>query len=347
MTIVIPAFRPGAQLADFIASVKEAADFRVILVDDGSGPAFGARLESLEGMGCTVLCQPKHAGRGCALKTAFRFLLEHSAEEEGVITVAERCAPPAAELTRIAEALAGSGQNLILGIRDPAGPAWWNKLGKSLFSDASSAPGAIFLNVKSDIRGYPRALLPLLLKTDGNGAEYELNVLLAAKRLGYGCRQIRVECGARSGNGFYRSGTMRFLLLSGLYLFKFCFSGLLSAVVDYSLLFLLQQRTRSLFLAVAGARAASSVLNYVLNRVFVFESRSAKQQKAFEILRYYALVAVLLCFNYLLLRILFQTLKINLVLSKIMAEAVLFLFSFAVQRLFIFQKRETEKPKSI
>lgn len=118
---------------------------------------------------------------------------------------------------------------------------------------------------------------------------------------------------------------------------RFCFSGLLSAAVDYLLLFWLQQKTGNLLVSVVGARAVSSAINYGLNRVFVFESKSAKRQKAFEALRYYGLVLVLLAANYLLLRTLSQMLKIDLLLSKIMTEALLFLFSFVIQRLFVFR----------
>lgn len=343
MTIVIPTYRPDARLAELVAKLKAERDFPVVLADDGSGPAFGPLLESLKGMGCTVLFTPKHSGKGRALKTAFRFLLEHAEEDGGIVAVTGRRVPPASELLKIAEAAAGPGRNIVLGMAPHAG--WRRRFFQTLCSGAPSMPGMIVLNAEADVRGYPRALLPSLLEADGDGAEYELNILLDAKRRGYGFTPLCSGSEPFTGAGFYRSGAVRSALLSGWFLLKFCFSGLLSAAVDYLLLFLLQLKTNNLLVSVVGARTVSSILNYGLNRAFVFESKNAKRQKALEMLRYYALVVVLLAVNYLLLRTFSQTLKINLVLSKLMAEALLFLFSFAVQRLFVFQGCRTENGK--
>lgn len=342
-TVVIPTYRPGARLMEFIEKLKSETDFHILVADDGSGPAFRERLELLERMGCTVLITPKHAGKGSALKAAFRYLLEHPEKDAGAVAVTGGYAPSPSEVLQIAEATMDSGRSIVLGVRaSEAAAARRSRFSKAPRPGAPSVPELLLLNARSGIRGYPRTLYSSLLETDGNGADYELNILLGAGLQNYLFDPVPSGCKPLFRAGFYRFGAARSALLSGLFLIRFCMSGLLSAAVDYLLLFLLQQKTGNLLVSVVGARAVSSILNYGLNRFFVFESKNAKRQKTFEMLRYYGLVLVLLAANYLLLRTLSQTLKANLFLSKLVTEAVLFLFSFVIQRLFVFQANPTE-----
>src|SRR5450830_122656 len=79
---------------------------------------------------------------------------------------------------------------------------------------------------------------------------------------------------------------------------KFSSVSLISALLDYVLLLLLNAWTGELLLSVIVTRICTGALNYWLNRKFVFQNRTAPTS---SLLRYSGLAVVLLAANYLLL----------------------------------------------
>ena len=120
---------------------------------------------------------------------------------------------------------------------------------------------------------------------------------------------------------------------------KFCASGITAGAVDYFLLFYIQSLTNNLFLSVVTARAASSAVNFIVNKLIVFKSKKAKRKTTLELVKYYTLVCVLLLANYLLLRYFSQTLHIALFWSKVLTELMLFIISYPIQRFFVFKEK--------
>lgn len=64
--LLIPAYRPGAELVALVERVSGTAFRDVIVVDDGSGPEYAGVFESCR---ATVLAHQKNLGKGAALKT--------------------------------------------------------------------------------------------------------------------------------------------------------------------------------------------------------------------------------------------------------------------------------------
>ncbi len=65
--VLVPAYEPEPVLLTLLAQLR-AAGFEVILVDDGSGPAFSTLFQQATAY-ATVLTHAANAGKGAALKT--------------------------------------------------------------------------------------------------------------------------------------------------------------------------------------------------------------------------------------------------------------------------------------
>jgi putative flippase GtrA len=84
------------------------------------------------------------------------------------------------------------------------------------------------------------------------------------------------------------------------------------------------------------ARLASSIYNYKVNKRFVFDAKSVPTKQAAP--RYFALVAVIMLINYVILVVLSGAAGINLVVAKLITEAGLWIFSYTMQRLVVFKR---------
>jgi glycosyltransferase involved in cell wall biosynthesis len=75
--VVIPAYEPDSRLLALVHALRTAAPcVRLLVVDDGSGPAYRHLFDAARRLGATVLEHPVNRGKGAALKAGFRFEYE-------------------------------------------------------------------------------------------------------------------------------------------------------------------------------------------------------------------------------------------------------------------------------
>ncbi len=78
MIILIPAYEPDQQLPALIRSIRDAEPWAtVVVVDDGSGPAYREVFDGVRPLGCHVIGYARNRGKGFALKTGFGFIADH------------------------------------------------------------------------------------------------------------------------------------------------------------------------------------------------------------------------------------------------------------------------------
>ena len=82
VAIVIPALDPDGSLPAYVKALRERMPFPILLVDDGSAPAFKAVFAECVASAPDVflLTHEANKGKGRALKTAFRHVLEISSQ---------------------------------------------------------------------------------------------------------------------------------------------------------------------------------------------------------------------------------------------------------------------------
>ena len=73
--LIIPAYKPAKELLALLKQFEGNEAFQPVVVDDGSGPDFAPIFDALPKW-VTLLRHPENRGKGAALKTAFRYVLE-------------------------------------------------------------------------------------------------------------------------------------------------------------------------------------------------------------------------------------------------------------------------------
>jgi len=339
MIVLIPAYEPDIRLIELIRVIKEHCNFKIIVVDDGSGSAYSAIFDEALKEDCHILTHKENCGKGRALKTGFSYILENTDEKDGVVTADADGQHIVPDILHVASEIT-SADRIVLGARRfigrvPARSVFGNYAMRLMFTVAS---GNNIWDTQTGLRGFPISMLPLMLKLDGERFEYEMNMLLEAGPCGYGFKQLYIDTVYISGNKSSHFNPILDSIRVCIPFFKFCLSSISAAVVDFVLLFVFQWLFNILPLSVVLARAASSLVNYTINRTLVFNSKLSHVKPKSKALNYYILVVCLLVLNYLILSFFSQIIGIELFWSKLITETLLFTVSYSIQRFILFKK---------
>ncbi len=196
------------------------------------------------------------------------------------------------------------------------------------------ATGHRLQDTQTGLRGYPSWMLGWLQRIGGDRFEYELDVLLAAQREGFGFHEVPIETVYLDGNESSHFRTVRDSVRVYVPVVKFCLSSLAAFAVDAILFFALMAITGNLAVSVVAARVVSATVNFSVNRTVVFASNRRPRDAA---IRYASLVVAVMVANLLLLRLLTEALTVPLVPAKFATELTLFLVSYQVQRRVVFR----------
>jgi glycosyltransferase involved in cell wall biosynthesis len=337
MTVLIPAYEPTLNLLRLVKELQEKTNYRILIVDDGSGDSYRAIFDSAEENGCTILRHERNRGKGAALKTGFLYLLQDGNHDD-VVCADSDGQHLVEDMIRVASAVKGNTTEMILGTREFCGSVpFKSRLGNKTTSLMMKLTTGLDLkDTQTGLRAYSYKLLKWINTVEGDRFEYELNLLLAAKKEEIPMNQITIATVYDNNNKgthfrpFHDSVRVLAPIL------KFSGVSIVSGILDFSLLFLFQALSGSLFVSVVSARAISSIFNYTCNKFLVFDAKKLNHAQSAP--KYFSLVAVIMLLNYALL--LFQTsiLGIPGVPAKLFAELTLFLLSYTVQKLFIFRK---------
>jgi glycosyltransferase involved in cell wall biosynthesis len=202
VAVLVPAWQPGAALHALAAELRALGLARIVVVDDGSS---GESLEVLRAVaedGVTVLRHERNLGKGCALKTGFRFVLERCDGVAGVVTADCDGQHRAEDVLRVAQALVADPGNVVLGERSLGREAPWrsrvgNAAARRLFH---ALTGTRLIDTQTGLRGITTGLLHSLLHVQGERYEYELAMLLWLCRNGVGITAVPVSTLYLDGN---------------------------------------------------------------------------------------------------------------------------------------------------
>ena len=354
MIILIPAYEPDQHLPALIRSLR-AAEPRaaVVVVDDGSGPAFKDVFDDVRALGCHVIGYARNRGKGFALKTAFGFIADNLPGHD-VVCADSDGQHPAADNLRVAAAVQDNtmpdsstghrgSATMVLGSRSftgnvPARSRLGNTATRLLFSLAT---GERIPDTQTGLRGYPAAMLPWLRSGRGDRYEYELNLLLEARHAGYSIQSVDIATVYLDNNSGSHFRPLADSVRIYAPLLKFLASSFAAFLVDTVMFLVLTLASDSLLLAVLGARMVSSGVNFLVNRHLVFQHGRDKPARATGT-RYFSLVAVLLAANFVLILAL-EAAAVPALAAKILAETALLAISFAVQQRYLFTRKQAVK----
>jgi glycosyltransferase involved in cell wall biosynthesis len=339
MTILIPSYEPDGRLLKLIESIKSTFSCPVVIVNDGSGGKFEAIFDYARSLGSIVLNHPVNRGKGCALKTGFRYILE-SGEHEGVVCADSDGQHLPEDIMKVAQKVRESEKSIVLVCRRFAGKVpvrsrFGNSMTRMVFALTT---GRRIYDTQTGLRGYPSDMLEWLLSVPGERFEYEMNILLEAEGAGYTLSETDINTVYFSGEKSSHFRTFADSYRVYLPLLKFSASSIISGILDFALLFIFQTFMPRLLFSVLGARLLSSIANYAMNRNFVFSYRN-KTGVGKSLLKYYILVTVLLAVNYLVLSTLNLVAGIPLFFAKIITEIIVYVLSYRIQHRYVFRNR--------
>ncbi|MCW3158867.1 bifunctional glycosyltransferase family 2/GtrA family protein [Micropruina sonneratiae] len=332
MVVLIPAYQPNRTLLLLLRDLAERApELDVVVVDDGSGADYAPIFAEASAMGADVIGFTRNRGKGAALKYGFVHVADHYPDADVVCADSDGQHRPD-DILAVARAIRPGA--MVLGVRAFAGPVpVRSRVGNAITRWAfRAATGVRVSDTQTGLRGYPAAALDWLAGVPGDRFEYELNLLLRARGAGWTVEEVPIETVYLAGNASSHFRPVADSVRIYLPLLAFSASSLIAFGIDVVALLLINALTGSLLVAVVGARALSSLVNFMANRRMVFRSRGGLRR---SLGRYYALAAVLLLANYGLLSVLTAA-GVALVVAKLLVEVALFLASYQVQRSLVF-----------
>lgn len=334
---LIPAYEPEEGLT---VLAKEMADrgFLVLIVDDGSGPAYRPVFEAA-GKTATVLTHERNRGKGAAVKTGLAWIGENLKKPYTVVTMDADGQHLPEDAARICAAFEAEPDALILGGRRFAGEVpLRSRLGNTVTRWVFRlSTGAKVYDTQTGLRAFSDRLLPALQCVKGERYEYEMNVLMQWAQEKRPLRELPIQTVYLDGNRSSHFHALRDSARIYWEILKFSASSLMSFLLDYGLFCLFSLLTGKVVFSNVAARLVSGSVNYTVNRKLVFESRAGVGR---SLLQYVLLAAGILAVNTLSLWLLVATLGMNRYLAKILVETVLFAASYLVQKRWIFRKKE-------
>ncbi|MDE1156510.1 MAG: bifunctional glycosyltransferase family 2/GtrA family protein [Acidobacteriaceae bacterium] len=336
IAVLIPAWHPEPVLVSIVQALQESGCGAILVVDDGNKGRSEEILKEAERSGALILRHAVNLGKGRALKTGFNAFLKNFPHFTGLVTADADGQHSIADILAVARAHHASPHRAVLGCRSfgkdvPLRSRLGNRLTRWIFRWAN---GSGVTDTQTGLRALPGPLLPTLMQLEGERYEYEMRMLAHICRHHHRPLEIPITTIYLEGNRSSHFDPIRDSMRIYFVLLRFYSSSLLAAAVDLLVFSLAYFVSGNLLISVIIGRL-SSLLNFTLNRHFVFRN---KDSFAVSLGRYYLLAVTLGGISYLLLSLAHSHLRFPVLPAKILIEVLLSLISFAVQRTFVFRR---------
>ncbi|MGX8693121.1 MAG: glycosyltransferase family 2 protein [Clostridia bacterium] len=188
LAIILPSLDPDNKFDKVVEGLVQAGFAQIVIVDDGSDAAHQIHFDKAAKYPCVrVLHHGVNKGKGRALKTAFRFVLDELPEAAGVITIDGDGQHLLEDIIACGEKMLSLDRTVVLGCRDfdapgvpprsVSGNKTTNRMFKLFF-------GITISDTQTGLRAIPRGLLEAFCAMEGERFEYETNMLLMMQRQG-------------------------------------------------------------------------------------------------------------------------------------------------------------------
>lgn len=344
MYVLIPAYQPDARLPRLILELHRAdPSSKIVVVDDGSGQKFSDIFEASATAGAHVISYENNRGKGYALREGFTWIRDVAGDSpECVVTADADGQHTLNDIFRVGRTCTDTGKS-VLGVREfvghvPARSRIGNTATSALFWLAT---GWKLKDTQTGLRAFPVALLPELLKVQGDRYEYELRVLLHLAKFRHPVTQIPIETIYEAGNPTSHFRPLQDSARIWAPLLKFAASSGVATVIDYVLVLVLNALTGALFFPVIAARLVSASVNFAMNRR-VFEATGVSLRRS--ALRYAALAVAVVAGSYTMLAVL-TGIGMPLWIAKIIADTTMYLVSYSAQSRYVFAPAQDQSAK--
>lgn len=177
---IIPALNPDNKMIKSVEELIKNGFKKIIIVNDGSSELkiFNELSKKKE---CIILTHEINKGKGCALKTAFKYYKDNLIKDyEGVITLDADGQHSIEDVINISNVLVDN-KLFILGTRlfNTKETPFRNKMGNRITSFVFEKLYGVYLkDTQTGLRAIPNHLIDLHINTHGDRFEYEINALI-------------------------------------------------------------------------------------------------------------------------------------------------------------------------
>ncbi len=353
--ILIPALDPPFSFKSYLEELIEAGFEKIIVVDDGSSDK--RMFQEIESYSQIIVLTHEHNfGKGKALRTGLQYYKEHFDYQcyYGIVTADSDGQHLCGDVIKVAQYLEESSENLILGVRDfdqnnvPFKRRFGNKVTSLIFR---LVLGISVSDTQTGLRGIPNNMIDMCLSIGGDRFEYETAMLIEAAHE----HKIQEET---IHTVYYEEnkGTHFHPIKDSIKIYKLLFQTFLSYVlvalssflIDITLFafcskVVLTDLTERIIVSTIIARILSGTYNYLMNRNIVFASKQSYSSTAVQ---YLMLCIIQMFCSAFLLKMATVVLHLDEVIMKVIIDTILFFVSYAIQKCFIFKKRNEYGKKN-
>lgn len=349
--IVIPSLHPSIELIDYVDELSKYNFKDIIVVDDGSGSKYKNIFNSLK---ARVLTHDINKGKGEALKTAFKFILDsYGKADYCVITADSDGQHKVNDVISIAEMANKHKDSLVLGTRDfneknvPFKSRFGNKTTSIVFR---LLYGKYIPDTQTGLRGFSSSFLEKLIKIKGSRFEYEMNMLIELSICKTPFIYSTIETVYKDNNNHTHFNPIK----DSLKIYKVIFANFfifltssLSAMLVDNLSFIVISKlilnyidiknTSRILIAGYIARFISSLFNFIVNKNLVFKN---KRKTNALIFKYYLVVILNITLSSLIVAFFHNTFNKNEYIIKPIVDSLLFFLSYKLQRFWVFKDND-------
>jgi glycosyltransferase involved in cell wall biosynthesis len=270
---LIPAYEPDEQLITLARRLSEAG-FAVVVVDDGSGPAYGEIFAATEQY-AHILVHEENRGKGAALKTGMRYIRDCLPQAEHFITCDADGQHRVEDVLRVSRLLQ-SGHKFVLTTRRLRKDI---PLRSKIGNDMSRVVYALLTkrylsDNQSGLRGFHRSYIDWMVQVEKDKYDYEMNVLYYAAKKSIRISTIPIDAiyinNNQSSHFHPIMDTIR-IYKSLFYLAGGAFIGFFVAellVLAISILFGYQH----LLVTIPTVAVVSYLVNIIISKYFIFRN---------------------------------------------------------------------------
>ncbi len=347
IVILVPSLNPDQKFYKVIESIKKAGFSNIVCVDDGSTEESKKFfLDAKDRFGCDIFTHCVNMGKGRALKDGMNHIRNYYPDCVGIVTVDGDGQHTIQDIEKCAKSVMEHPDSLIMGCRSfrKENIPFKSRFGNIITSKVMALLCGIHLSdTQTGLRGIPMGLVDEFAVISGERFEYEMNMILKAKEMEVALLEVPIETVYLDDNSSSHFNPIVDSFKIYAQFFKFVFSSLSSFVVDIILFTLFISVLKPIFVAsteyivvsTVAARIFSAIYNYSINHRKVFHSRASVNKS----LTKYTLLAVCQCLlSAGLVALWFHLSGYNASIIKIIVDTCLFLFSFQIQREWVFKK---------
>jgi len=336
--ILIPAYKPNSALEQLTLDLTNILpDTPIIIVNDGSPSNFDDIFNYCNNFSNVhIIKNAVNIGKGAALKNGINYILNEFQNVEMVITADADGQHHPKDIFKIAETCKKNPNSFILGYRkfDDKTP-FRSRIGNTFSKFFYSFLLGIRLNdTQTGLRALPFELLKETLLIKSNRYELETEQLILSKKLKLKIVQVPIQTiyiddnKSSHFNPLFDSIRIYFALI------RYSISSLTVAFIDFSIFVISVPLIQNIITCNILSRLISLFIQYFLLRNFVF-----KQQKKVDYIQFLLFFIYCITMGYLsgvIQCALVESYSLNIILTKILVETILFFFNFLFLRDILF-----------